>query len=131
MICLQQCKRDISVIVNLVAMPDYGDSIALWHREGWPLPLSKTCDTYIWMSLCTVFVLVVMDCMLLTCENRVPLMRYRASVVWHHSLPLLNSFNKTMAAVPPMQAMLPKDFPFFSDGLCCNFGLDGKKGTGN
>ena len=27
----------------------------------------------------------------------------------------MNSFNKTKAAIFPMQAMLPEDFPFFSD----------------
>ena len=27
----------------------------------------------------------------------------------------MNSFNKTMAAIFPMQDMLPEDFPFFSD----------------
>ena len=37
--------------------------------------------------------------MLFTFENGVLLMREGASVVWHHSLPLMNSFNKTEAAV--------------------------------
>jgi len=32
-------------------------------------------------------------------------------VVWHLPLPLMNSFNKTMAAIFPMQVMLPQDFP--------------------
>ena len=36
---------------------------------------------------------------LLTFENEVPLMRYGATVVWHHSLLSMNSFNKTEAAV--------------------------------
>ena len=31
---------------------------------------------------------------------------------WHFSFPLMNSFNKTAAAVFPMQTMLPKDFSF-------------------
>ena len=35
-----------------------------------------------------------------------------ASVVWHHSLPLMNGFNKTEAAVFFVQAMLPEGFPF-------------------
>ena len=35
-----------------------------------------------------------------------------ASVVWH-SLPLMNSFNKTEAAVCLVQAMLPEGFPFY------------------
>ena len=38
-------------------------------------------------------------CMLFTFENEVTLMRYGASVVWHHSLLLMNSFIKTEAAV--------------------------------
>jgi len=37
--------------------------------------------------------------MLFTFVNGVPLMRYGASVVWHHLLLLVNSFNKTEAAV--------------------------------
>jgi len=36
--------------------------------------------------------------MLYTFENRVPLMRQVALVVWHHPLPLINRFNKTEAA---------------------------------
>jgi len=55
--------------------------------------------------------------MLFTFEDRVPLMRYGASVVWHHSLLLMNGFNKTEAAVFFVQAMLPKPqpegFPFY------------------
>ena len=43
----------------------------------------------------------VMDRMLLTFENKVPLMRYGASVVWHLSLPLMNSFIKTKVATFP------------------------------
>ena len=35
------------------------------------------------------------------------------SVVWHFSLLLMYSFNKTEAAIFSMQAMLPKDLPFF------------------
>jgi len=37
--------------------------------------------------------------MLFTFENVAPLMRLRASLVWHHSLLHMNSFNKTEAAV--------------------------------
>jgi len=37
------------------------------------------------------------------------------SMVWHLKLLLKNSFNKNEAAIFPMQAMFPKDFPFFSD----------------
>jgi len=33
--------------------------------------------------------------MLFIFENRVPLMRKGASVVWHHSLLLMNGFKKT------------------------------------
>jgi len=34
------------------------------------------------------------------------------SKVWHLLLPLMNSFNKTQAAVFPMQTMLLENFPF-------------------
>jgi len=33
----------------------------------------------------------------------------------HCSLPLMNCFNTIEAAIFPMQAGLPEDFPFFSD----------------
>jgi len=33
-------------------------------------------------------------------------------MVWHHSLPLMNSFNKSETAVFSVQAMLPEGFPF-------------------
>jgi len=46
-------------------------------------------------------------CMLFTFENGVALMRWRGSVVWHHSLLLMNSFNKTEAAVFSCRPMLP------------------------
>jgi len=38
-------------------------------------------------------------------------------MVWHVSLLLMNSCNKTEAAIFPMQALLLENFPFFSDGL--------------
>ena len=53
-------------------------------------------------------------CMLFTFENGVPLMRQGASVVWHHSLPLMNSFNKTEAAVFSCLLCFPRTFPFIS-----------------
>jgi len=34
--------------------------------------------------------------------------------VWHLALPLMNSFNKTEAAIFTLQAMLPEGFPFIS-----------------
>jgi len=37
--------------------------------------------------------------------------------VWHVSLLLMNSFNKTEAAIFPMQALLLENFPLFSDWL--------------
>ena len=42
-----------------------------------------------------------------TSENKVLLMRLGASVVWHISLPLINSFNKTETAIFLKQAVLP------------------------
>jgi len=46
-----------------------------------------------------------MDCMLSTFENRISLMRWGAPMVWHLSLSLMNSFNKTEAAIFRMRAM--------------------------
>ena len=49
-----------------------------------------------------------------TFKNRVPLMRLGASMVWHLSLPLMNSFNKTEAAVFPCGLCFLRAFPFLS-----------------
>ena len=57
----------------------------------------------------------ILDCFLFSFENRDLLMRQGASELWHISLPLMNSFNKTEAAIFPMPSMLSQDFPFFSD----------------
>ena len=53
-------------------------------------------------------------CMLFMFENGVPLMRQGASVVWHHSLLLMNSFNKTKVAVISCKLCFQGDFPFIS-----------------
>jgi len=59
------------------------------------LPLLHHCVVvFFWSSGIT-------DSMLFTFENRVPLMRLGASVVWHLSFPLIDSFNKTEAAFFP------------------------------
>jgi len=52
-------------------------------------------------SLCSNIFLVLRHhgFYLFTFENRVPLMLYWASFVWHFSLPLMNSFNKTEAGI--------------------------------
>jgi len=62
-------------------------------------------------------------CMLFTFENGVPLMRQNASVVWHHSLLLINSFNKTEAAVFSCRLCFLKYFPFISliQAMVCKF----------
>jgi len=52
--------------------------------------------------------------MLFTFENGVPLMRYGASVVWYHSLLLMNNFNKTEAAVFSCRLCFLGAFPFIS-----------------
>jgi len=71
-------------------------------------PVPHHCEVIFFWSLgitkCT--------CMVFTFENGVPLMRKGASVVWHHSLLLMNSFNKTEAAVFFVQVMLPEGIPF-------------------
>ena len=53
-------------------------------------------------------------CMLFTFENGVPLLCYGASVVWHYSLLLMNSFNKTEAAVFLCRLCFQGAFPFIS-----------------
>ena len=53
-------------------------------------------------------------CMLFTLENGVPLMRYGASVVWHHSLLVMNGFNKTDAAVFSCRLCFLGVFPIIS-----------------
>ena len=52
--------------------------------------------------------------MLFTFEIGVPLMRKGASVVWHHSFLLINSFNKTEAAVFSCRLCFLGAFPFIS-----------------
>jgi len=52
----------------------------------------------------------IMDCMLFTFKNKVPLMRLGASVVWHLSLPMMNSFNKTEAAIFPCRICFLRAF---------------------
>ena len=64
-------------------------------------------------SLCMA-ILGIMDCILFTFENRVPLKRLGASVVWHLLLPLMNSFTKTEATVVPCMLCFVGDFPFLS-----------------
>ena len=59
-----------------------------------------------WIMECT--------CMLFTFENGVPLMCQGASVVWHHSLLLMNSFNKTEAAIFSCRLCFLRAFPFIS-----------------
>jgi len=53
-------------------------------------------------------------CMLFTFENGVPLMRYGASVVLHHSFPLMDIFNKTEAAVFSCMLCFLRVIPFIS-----------------
>ena len=55
----------------------------------------------------------IMVCMLLTFEKKNSLMRYGASVMRHFLNPLMNSFNRTDAAIP-MHTIPPEDFHFFS-----------------
>jgi len=57
-------------------------------------PVLHHCVVIFWSSG-----IMECTCTLFTFENGVLLMRYGASVVWHHSLPLMNSFDKTETAV--------------------------------
>ena len=56
----------------------------------------------------------IMDCMLFTFQNRVPLMLYELSVVWQLSLPMMNNFNKTEAAIFPCRLCFQRASPFIS-----------------
>jgi len=73
-------------------------------------PVPHHCEVIFFWSLgimkCT--------CMVFTFENGVPLMRKGASVVWHHSLLLMNSFNKTEAAVFSCRLCFLRAFLFIS-----------------
>jgi len=53
-------------------------------------------------------------CILFTFDNGVLLMRLGASVVLHHSLLLMNSFNKTEAAIFSCRLCFLRAFPFIS-----------------
>ena len=46
-------------------------------------------------------------------SNKILLMHWGASAVWHTSLTLLNSFNKTKAVSSLKQAIHPENLPFF------------------
>ena len=59
-----------------------------------------------------------------TFENRVLLMRYAASVVWHLSLPLMISFNKTEAAIFPCRLCNLRAFPCISLLILYNLHLN-------
>ena len=87
---------------------------------------SQCCLYYIWqnsnllnMHHCVVIFfwssgIMECTCMLFTFENGVLLMRKGASVVWHYSLPLMNSFNKTEAAVFSCRLCFLRAFPIIS-----------------
>ena len=64
--------------------------------------------------LLSVIVLVLCDHGFCCCLNlkKVPIMSQGASFEWHFSFPLMNSFNKTKAAVVAKQTMLSNDFSF-------------------
>jgi len=61
--------------------------------------------------------------MLFTFENGVPIMRKGASVVLHHSLPLMNGFNKTEAAVFSCRLCFLRAVPFISLILLTTVGV--------
>ena len=89
------------------------------------LPCVCLCiDPLSWNSLIHHCVVIffwssgIIECMLYTFEKRVLLMRKGASVVWLLSLPRMNSFNKTEAAIFPCRLNFLKVFPFI--GLIYN-----------
>ena len=90
--------------------------------------LETLCVKFIVFDCVGIFFLssVTIDFMLFTFGNRVPIMRYGASVVWHLSLPLIKSFNKTEAAICSWRLCFLRPLPFISligqhpepDGVC-------------
>ena len=66
--------------------------IRLWYYSSSCVILCHCVVVLLWSSW-------IMNCMLFTFKNRVP--RLGASVVWHFSLPRMNSFNKAEAAIFP------------------------------
>ena len=78
-------------------------------RHAGPYELHHCVVIFFWSSG-----IMECTCMLFTFENRVPLMRQGASVVWHHSLLQMNGFNKTEAAVFSCRLCFLRAFPFIS-----------------
>ena len=78
--------------------------------KGMKMAQMYTCLLLVWQhknvtSVCSYIFRVscVIDCMLFWYEYTVSLMCCGASMVWHLSLPLINSCNKTEATIFPMQ----------------------------
>ena len=78
----------------------------------------QSSDTVIPQTFCTIrlscYILQAFGIMMLTFRNRIALRRQGASVLWHHTctLPLINSFNKTAAAISPWSLCFLMTFPF-------------------
>ena len=85
-------------------------------------PLISTSSIQILPDACTFSTAILLKhryimectCMLFIFENGVPLMRQGASVVWHHSLLLMNSFNKSEAAIFSCRLCFLRAIPFIS-----------------
>ena len=96
-------KTDISIITVTNQIKTFNNKI----RNG--------VDLLVFLAFSLQFSgIMECTCMLFTFENGVPLMRQGASVVWHHSLLLINSFNKTEAAVFSYRLCFLRAFPFIS-----------------
>ena len=79
--------------------------LSLWNARGFSLYNANASSVSIeHLTKCTS--------MLFTFENGVPLMRQGASVVWHHSLLLMNSFNINRGCFFSCRLCFLMAFPF-------------------
>jgi len=111
------CFLRASPFISLILLTTAGVSACVAAVKSRPV-LHHCVVRFFWSSG-----IMECTCMLFTFENRVPLMRKGASVVWHHSLLLMNSFNKTEAAVFWSRLCFLRAFPFISLLLYASYTL--------
>jgi len=74
----------------------------------------KSCDRILEAQKIIILEKIEGDQIFRVIEN-IEEIRYTKSLICHLSLSLVNNLNKTEGAIFHMQAMLPYDFPFYSD----------------